>query len=77
MKQSLNAARFAFALAAAIAPLPLAADSVNTTVRTVTELAKGVYAIRHPDAPDGFPQSNTTVIIGDREVLVVDSCYLP
>ena len=77
MKQSLNAASIAFALAAAIAAFPLAADSVNTTVRTVTELGKGIYAIRHPDAPDGFPQSNTTVIIGDREVLVVDSCYLP
>lgn len=40
-------------------------------------LAEGVYEIRHPDAPDGFPQSNTTVIIGDRGVLVVDTCLLP
>jgi cyclase len=53
------------------------AASVNTTERSVTKLAEGVYAIRHPDAPDQFPQSNTTVIIGEREVLVVDSCYLP
>jgi glyoxylase-like metal-dependent hydrolase (beta-lactamase superfamily II) len=36
-----------------------------------------VYEIRHPDAPDGFPQSNTTVIIGEKAVLVVDTCLLP
>jgi cyclase len=54
-----------------------AADSVNTRARTVTQVAEGVYVIRHKDAPDGFPQGNTTVVIGGREVLVVDSCYLP
>jgi glyoxylase-like metal-dependent hydrolase (beta-lactamase superfamily II) len=57
--------------------LAAAADSVNTKERTVTRVAEGVYVIRHPDAPDGFPQGNTTVVIGEREVLVVDSCYLP
>lgn len=55
----------------------LSADSVKTLERTVEKLAEGVYMIRHKDAPDTFPQGNTTVIIGDREVLVVDSCYLP
>src|ERR1051326_5270074 len=44
-------------------------DTVTTKKRTVTQLAEGVYEIRHPDAPDQFSQSNTTVI--------VDSCYLP
>ena len=53
------------------------AASVNTTQRSVTRIADGIYVIRHPDAPDQFPQGNTTVVIGDREVLVVDSCYLP
>ena len=53
------------------------ADSSVTTQRTVTKLAEGVYEIRHPDAPDTFPQGNTTVIIGERSVLVVDSCLLP
>jgi cyclase len=53
------------------------ADSTNTTERTVTQLAPNVYTIRHPDAPDGFPQSNTTIVIGERGVLVVDSCLLP
>ena len=53
------------------------ADSTETKERTVTTLAGGIYEIRHPDAPDSFPQSNTTVIIGERSVLVVDSCLLP
>jgi cyclase len=56
---------------------PSAADSVNTRERGVTEVAQGVYVIRHPDDPTGFPNGNTTVIVGEREVLVVDSCYLP
>jgi glyoxylase-like metal-dependent hydrolase (beta-lactamase superfamily II) len=60
-----------------LAPPRLPADSVNNQQRTVTRLAEGVYEIRHPDAPDGFPQGNTTVIIGERGVLVVDSCFLP
>src|SRR5215218_8342608 len=52
-------------------------DSGKTLARTVVKLADGIYTIRHKDAPDTFPQGNTTVIIGDREVLVVNSCYLP
>ena len=56
---------------------PALGDTVTTAERTVTQLAEGVYEIRHPDAPDGFPQGNTTVIIGERGVLVVDSCFLP
>jgi len=39
--------------------------------RKVTQLAGGVYAIEHE------PNGNTTVIIGDRQVFVVDSCFLP
>lgn len=53
------------------------ADSVNTKERTVKKVAEGIYVIRHPEAPDDFPQGNTTVIIGERDVFVVDSCYLP
>jgi cyclase len=44
----------------------------QTNERKVTKLADGVYAIEH----ERF-SGNTTVIIGDREVFVVDSCYLP
>src|SRR3954468_18879141 len=53
------------------------ADSTATKDRSITKLAEGIYEIRHPDAPDTFPQSNTTVIIGEKSVLVVDSCLLP
>lgn len=64
--------------AAAAAPAaPAHAASSATRVRSVEEIAPGVRVIRHPDAPDEFPQSNTVVVIGDRSVLVVDSCYLP
>lgn len=56
---------------------PPSAKSVVSRERTVTEIAKGVYVIRHKDAPDTNPQGNTTVIVGDRTVLVVDSGYLP
>src|SRR6185437_10658892 len=56
---------------------PPTSDSVSTHERTTTSIAPGVYVIRHEDAPDTFPQGNTTVVVGTREVLVVDSCYLP
>lgn len=56
---------------------PVLADTVNTSQRTVTKLADAIYTIRHKDAPDTFPQGNATVIIGERKVLVIDSCYLP
>jgi cyclase len=62
---------------ATLVTAPARGDSVSTSQRTVTKLADGVFTIRHKDAPDTFPQGNTTVIIGEREVLVVDSCYLP
>lgn len=47
------------------------------TERKVTKLAEGVYEIEHRDSGDGFASGNTTVIIGERQVLVVDSCFLP
>jgi glyoxylase-like metal-dependent hydrolase (beta-lactamase superfamily II) len=53
------------------------ADSSVTQQRSVTKIAEGVYAIRHIDAPDTNPQGNTTVVIGERDVLVIDSGYLP
>src|SRR5881394_3336467 len=61
----------------ALHAVPAVTDSVKTSRSQITDVADGVYTIRHKDAPDTFPQGNTTVIIGDREVLVVDSCYLP
>jgi cyclase len=49
----------------------------DTGARLVTKLADGVYAIQHENLSDGNPSGNTTVIIGDREVFVVDSTYRP
>ena len=61
----------------ALAASAAVADSSVTQQRKVTQVAAGVYAIRHVDSPDTNPQGNTTVIIGERAVLVVDSSYLP
>jgi glyoxylase-like metal-dependent hydrolase (beta-lactamase superfamily II) len=52
-------------------------DSIATHERSTVQIAPGVYVIRHEDAPDTFPQGNTMVVVGDREALVLDSCYLP
>lgn len=76
--QTTRCARLLLAVAVLIpAAAPLPAASVETTERTVLDLAPGIRVIRHPDAPDGFPQGNTTVVVGERGVLVVDSCLLP
>ena len=53
------------------------ADTVNTRALTTSQLAPGVYTIRHPDPTDDFPDGNTTVIVGERSVLVIDTGYLP
>ena len=41
--------------------------------RAVTEIASGVYVIQHPLS--GWVESNTVVVIGDRDVLVVDTGF--
>jgi len=51
----------------------LSAIALGQSQRTVTKLAEGVYEIEHARNGGG----NTTVIIGDRQVFVVDSCFLP
>jgi cyclase len=56
------------------ASVSILADSVITTERQITKLAEGVYTIRHKDPFPGWTDGNTTVIVGDREVFVVDSC---
>jgi cyclase len=55
----------------AVSPAP------GQTERSVTKLAEGVYEIQHKDAGDGSASGNTTVVIGERQVFVVDSCFLP
>ena len=49
--------------------MPLSAQAE----RTVTKLADGIYEIQHREGGGG----NTTVIIGDRQALVVDTGFLP
>ena len=48
-------------------------SAFGQTERKVTKLAEGVYEIEHAHNGGG----NTTVIIGERQVFVVDSCFLP
>lgn len=48
-----------------------AASTSGQSQRHVTQLADGVYEIQHE------PNGNTTVIIGERQVFVVDTCFLP
>lgn len=57
-----------------LATTPAQADSVLSREREVATLADGVYEIRHKDPFPGWVHGNTTVIVGEREVLVVDSC---
>ncbi len=47
------------------------------TERTITKLADGVYEIEHKDEGLGVQSGNTTVIIGDRQVFVVDAGFMP
>jgi glyoxylase-like metal-dependent hydrolase (beta-lactamase superfamily II) len=61
----------------AIACVSVAADSVFSTERQVNKLADGVYVIRHQDPFRGWVHGNTAVIIGTRDVFVVDSCQMP
>jgi glyoxylase-like metal-dependent hydrolase (beta-lactamase superfamily II) len=49
----------------------------QTNERRVTKLADDVYAIEHKNLNDGNTSGNTTVIIGEREVFVVDSGSRP
>jgi cyclase len=60
-----------------IAAAPALGESADTNQRRVTKLADGVYSIEHKYLNDGSSSGNTTVIIGEREVFVVDSCYRP
>ncbi len=68
---------FLACVALLVAACPVSGESVDANQRQVTKLAEGVYSIQHKSLNDGNVNGNTTVIIGDREVFVVDSCYLP
>ena len=55
----------------ALVLLASAVPMFGQSQRKVTQLGDGVYEIQHE------PNGNTTVIIGDRQVFVVDTCFLP
>ena len=60
-------------LAISIGFFAAATPMLAQTERTVTKLGEGVYEIEHRQGGGG----NTTVIIGDRQVFVVDTGFLP
>jgi len=43
----------------------------------VEKVGNDVYVIIHENATDDWPHSNVGVVIGDKEVLVIDANYLP
>jgi glyoxylase-like metal-dependent hydrolase (beta-lactamase superfamily II) len=79
MDHSMPTRRNSLALLVAILSLGffVTATMPAQTGRTVTKLAEGIYEIQHKDSADGFASGNTTVIIGERQVFVVDTCFLP
>lgn len=72
-----RAARWSAAVAILLASNLIAQPAAFQPARKVTKLADGVFEIQHPDALPDFPEGNSTVVIGDRAVFVVDSGYLP
>lgn len=61
-----------FLVGLALGLLAIPAPMSGQSERKVTKLADGVYEIQHRRF-----SGNTTVIIGERQVFVVDTCYLP
>lgn len=68
---------FVLFVISAAAARPLSAMQTPAPKRKVTKLGEGVYAIEHANNSAGFNNGNTTVIIGERQVFVVDTCFLP
>jgi glyoxylase-like metal-dependent hydrolase (beta-lactamase superfamily II) len=60
-----------------LSSLSLLGEEAERIQGQITKLGEGVYSIQHNGPNDINVSGNTTVIIGDREVFVVDSCYLP
>jgi cyclase len=67
----------AFLIVISLLPLTGPIAMQGQSERKVTKLAEGVYEIQHKEEFGGSVNGNTTVIIGQRQVFVVDSCFLP
>ena len=65
---------FSFALSVALLASTVCALA---TERKITQLGDGVFAIEHRSGADQQHDGNTTVIIGERQVFVVDTCFHP
>ncbi len=61
-----------FLLALSLALFATATSVLAQPQRKVTQLAAGVYEIQHQSF-----SGNTTVVVGERQVFVVDTCFLP
>ena len=65
-------------LAAALHASSPPGQVVETDEHIITTLADGLYVLRHTGAGRrGASSGSTTVVVGDREVLVVDSGFVP
>lgn len=69
--------RFLIILVTCIIHIAYAQESINTTQRLTQKVSENVYLIRHEDSPNAVSQGNTTVIIGEKSVLVIDAPFLP
>jgi len=54
-----------------------ASDLPRDNSARIEQVADNVYVILHDDATDEWPHANTGIVIGAREVLLVDTPYLP
>lgn len=78
MKRNLYTGRIIIILlmfASVVNAIPINKTMPENEQPNITELAKGVYVIEHPEAFLGEPSGNTTVIIGSQKVLVVDAAW--
>jgi glyoxylase-like metal-dependent hydrolase (beta-lactamase superfamily II) len=66
-----------YPVAPALLALAIGTPASAPPGRKVIKLAEGVYEIEHQDPHDPDASGNTTVVIGDRQVLVVDTGFLP
>jgi cyclase len=46
-------------------------------IAAAVSVSPGIWVLSHAQAPDGSPQGNTTLVVGEEAALVVDSAYLP
>ncbi|HEV7621546.1 MAG TPA: MBL fold metallo-hydrolase [Flavisolibacter sp.] len=63
-------------------PVSLTAQNIFKVIirddsAVLTEIGKNVYVIIHNDATDEWPHGNTGVLVGDKNICIIDATYLP